>query len=127
MVALRIVLAVRRPIEFAASPDIRLVYVLWWDRQFCCYCRWLLVLGYLRIGVLSGMLVCFQFYFSTTLVFSSLLSAPVVAALTPLPSDSGPNGSSAYKFSIPFTPYEWFIGSSATARIMLLMVRIGIL
>jgi hypothetical protein len=52
----------------------------------------------------------FSILLSTTLVFSSLLSAPVVAALTPLPSDSGPNGSSAYKFSIPFTPYEWFIG-----------------
>lgn len=52
----------------------------------------------------------FSILLLVTLVFSSLLSAPVVAALTPLPSDSGPNGSSAYKFSIPFTPYEWFIG-----------------
>jgi hypothetical protein len=56
-----------------------------------------------NVGVFSVLLL-------VTLVFSSLLSAPVVAALTPLPSDSGPNGSSAYKFSIPFTPYEWFIG-----------------
>jgi len=56
-----------------------------------------------NVGVFSVLLL-------VTLVFSSLLSAPVVAALTPLPSDTGPNGSSAFKFSVPFTPYEWFVG-----------------
>lgn len=55
-----------------------------------------------NVGLFSVLLL-------TTLVFSSLLSAPVVAALTPLPSDSGPNGSSAYKFSVPFSEYKWFV------------------
>lgn len=51
----------------------------------------------------------FSILLLTTLVFSSLLSAPVVAALTPLPSDTGPNNSSAFKFSVPFTEYQWVV------------------
>lgn len=55
-----------------------------------------------NVGLFSVLLL-------TTLVFSSLLSAPVVAALTPLPSDTGPNNSSAFKFSVPFTEYQWVV------------------
>lgn len=39
----------------------------------------------------------------------AVIEAPAVNALTPLPSDKGPNNSSAYKFSVPFTEYQWII------------------
>lgn len=38
-----------------------------------------------------------------------MLVTPVASALTPLPSDRGPGNSSAYKFSVPFTEYQWII------------------
>ncbi len=41
-------------------------------------------------------------------VFAAV-EAPAVNALTPLPSDNGPNGSKAYKFSVPFTEYQWVV------------------
>lgn len=38
-----------------------------------------------------------------------MLVTPVASALTPLPSDRGPGNSSAFKFSVPFTEYQWIV------------------
>lgn len=39
----------------------------------------------------------------------AVVEAPAVNALTPLPTDRGVNNSAPYKFSVPFTEYQWII------------------
>jgi hypothetical protein len=42
-------------------------------------------------------------------LIACMLITPIASALTPLPSDTGPNNSSAYKRTVPISMFEWFI------------------
>lgn len=45
----------------------------------------------------------------SVVLIASMLVSPVAIALTPLPSDTGPGGSSAFKRSVPISDFEWFV------------------